>query len=82
MLDVLHTVSRALAETTDGARGWAQFVNSVGDAIEGNQALLPVVGGAIAIIVVLVVVSLANVRLAHTLERVWRRRHPDTDREH
>ena len=82
MLDLLQTIGPPLAEITDGTAAWSQFVTSVGDVIEGNKSLLPLVAAAIGIGLVAVVLSLANVRFAHWIERFWRRRHPRAGRDH
>lgn len=68
MLDLLQTMTRTLAEITDGAAAWSQFVKSVGDVIENNKSLLPLFAAAIGLGLVAIVLSLANVRLAHWIE--------------
>lgn len=82
MLDLLQTMTRTLAEITDGAAAWSQFVKSVGDVIENNKSLLPLFAAAIGLGLVAIVLSLANVRLAHWIERLWQRRHTRAGRDH
>ena len=86
MPDLLQTMTRTLAEITaeitDGAAAWSQFVKSVGDVIENNKSLLPLFAAAIGLGLVAIVLSLANVRLAHWIERLWQRRHTRAGRDH
>lgn len=56
---------------TDGAAGWAAFVESAGRALERNAELVVPVTG---LTVVTLLIVLADWRLARWLERVWQRR--------
>jgi len=80
--DLLHAMTRTLAEITDGATAWSQFVTSVGDVIEGNKSLLPLVAAVIGLALFAIVLSLANVRLAYWIERLWQRRQTRAGRDH
>ncbi|MFG0241752.1 MAG: hypothetical protein ACF8R9_03080 [Phycisphaerales bacterium JB054] len=82
MPEVLRAITPTPAEITDGANAWSQFVTSVGDVIEGNSSLLPLVAAAIGLGLVAIVLSMANVRLAHWIERLWQRRHTRAGRDH
>jgi hypothetical protein len=70
MIETLHMALPMLA-VEDGREAWSQFVSSVGRALEGNRALLPIAG----LVLLGLLVVLADVKLASWIERRWRRRH-------
>lgn len=59
-----------LASDTDGEAAFMEFIRSAGRAFSQNQAAAPLVG--LGILVVLIV--LADWKLAGWLERLWRKR--------
>ncbi len=60
-----------LAQITDGASAWADFVKSAGSALANNEGFAVVVGLGLLGLVVLI----AHWKLAEWLEGVWERNH-------
>ncbi|VAX41236.1 hypothetical protein MNBD_PLANCTO03-19, partial [hydrothermal vent metagenome] len=64
-------LGRMLAQITDGAGAWADFVKSAGSALSSNEAFAGMVGLGFVGLVVL----FAHWKFAGWLEAVWRRKH-------
>ena len=59
---------RFLGQITDGRSAWAEFYGGVTAAFEANEAAVPVIGVGLLVLVV----TLINVRLAVWLGKRWR----------
>ncbi|MEO1717399.1 MAG: hypothetical protein AAFR76_09840 [Planctomycetota bacterium] len=58
---------RFLGQITDGRSAWAEFYGGVTAAFEANESAVPVIG----VVLLVLVVTLINVRLAVWLGKRW-----------
>lgn len=61
-----------LASVSDGAGAWAELVAGARRALSSNQAVAPLVG----LVLLVLIIALADWKLAGWLARAWSRRAP------